>query len=60
VIIRKLQYFRDGGSEKHIPDVNKMLGSDSVRIDYKILNEFIGIYSLKSEMEKVKKFRTVL
>lgn len=60
VIIRKLQYYREGGSEKHISDISKMLISDLVKIDYDILNEFIRVYDLQNQMEKVKSFRSMV
>jgi hypothetical protein len=53
-------YYREGGSEKHISDISKMLVSDLVNINYDILNEFIRVYDLQNQMEKVKSFRNMV
>jgi hypothetical protein len=55
VIIRKLQYFRDGGSDKHLSDISKMLQSELLEIDYETLRDFIRMYSLSAEFEKAKR-----
>lgn len=39
VIVRKLQYYQEGGSEKHIRDIKKMLEVSQERIDRKVLEE---------------------
>lgn len=37
VIIRKLEYFREGGSEKHLEDIKKMLPQVCAELDLKFL-----------------------
>jgi hypothetical protein len=54
VIIRKLEYFREGGSEKHLRDIGGMLELSSDQIDFKELEEFVHRYSLEEEWQKAK------
>ena len=55
VIVRKLQYFREGGSEKHLKDIDGMIALSSDKIDFSMLNEKVQAYGLRQEWEKVKK-----
>jgi hypothetical protein len=41
VIVRKLEFFREGGSEKHLKDIQGMLEVYGDRIDRGVLNEWI-------------------
>jgi len=52
VIIRKLEYYREGGSEKHLRDIQGMLLHSSDQIDYKHLQRIIREHSLKKEAKK--------
>jgi hypothetical protein len=54
VIVRKLEYFREGGSEKHLRDIAGMLELSSDQIDFKQLEEFIHRYELETEWQKAK------
>lgn len=54
VIIRKLEYFREGGSDKHLRDISGMLELSSDQIDFMELEEFIHRYGLESEWERAK------
>jgi len=54
VIVRKLEYFREGGSEKHLRDIAGMLELSSDQIDFKQLEEFIHRYGLESEWQEAK------
>jgi hypothetical protein len=54
VIIRKLEYFREGGSEKHLRDIAGMLELSSDQIDFKQLEEFVYRYGLETEWQKAK------
>jgi hypothetical protein len=56
VIIRKLQYFKEGGSQKNLSDVKKMLDSSDLKIDYAIITEWIETRSLKKEWAKAQSF----
>lgn len=52
VIVRKLEYYRDGGSEKHLRDIQGMLLHSSDQIDYKQLRRMIKEHALKKEAKK--------
>ncbi|HID30700.1 MAG TPA: hypothetical protein EYP19_11945 [Desulfobacterales bacterium] len=54
VIIRKLEYFKEGGSEKHVRDIAGILELGSDKIDFKQLEEFVHRYGLESEWQKAK------
>ena len=41
VIVRKLEYFREGGSEKHLRDIRSMLNVSADEIDRTALAEWI-------------------
>ena len=41
VIVRKLEYFREGGSEKHLRDIRAMWSISGEQIDRAALNEWI-------------------
>ncbi len=57
VILRKLQYYREGGSEKHLQDVYGILEISSDEIDLKMLKEKIRKMGLEEEWQKVSDFR---
>jgi hypothetical protein len=42
VIVRKLEYFREGGSEKHLRDIRSMLNVSGDQIDRSILDDWIA------------------
>ena len=54
VIIRKLQYYREGGSEKHLRDIAGMVALSSDQIDYPLLEEMVKRYSLEKEWRKAE------
>jgi hypothetical protein len=54
VIVRKLEYYREGGSEKHLRDIGGMLALSSDEIDFKVLEEFVQQYRLGKEWAKAK------
>jgi len=53
VIIRKLQYYREGGSEKHLKDIAGMLTLSSGQIVYPLLEEMVKRYALEMEWQQV-------
>lgn len=55
VILRKLEYYREGGSEKHLRDIVSMVEVSSDQISFDKLGEKIQIYGLQQEWEKTKK-----
>jgi hypothetical protein len=54
VILRKLQYFREGGSDKHLRDIAGMLLISPGLIDSETLEERIRQYGLMEDWEKAK------
>jgi len=60
VIIRKLEYYREGGSEKHLRDIAGMLELSAERIDMKTLQEKIEQYGLTREWKKVQHLQPAL
>jgi hypothetical protein len=48
VIVRKLQYFAEGGSEKHLRDIRSMLAASAALIDSAELKRLIRKYRLES------------
>ena len=55
VIIRKLQYFREGGSEKHLRDIAGMVEISREQIDFNELENKINENSMGKEWEEVRK-----
>jgi hypothetical protein len=55
VILRKLEYFREGGSEKHLWDIAGILTISGDRIDFGQLLEKIKTYGLEQEWEKAQR-----
>jgi hypothetical protein len=54
VILRKLQYYREGGSEKHLKDIGGMLALSSGQIDFQLMEEMVQFYGLEREWQKVR------
>jgi hypothetical protein len=53
VIIRKLEYYREGGSEKHLRDVRSMLAVSGEQLDQSALQDWIHRRGLQSEWKLV-------
>jgi hypothetical protein len=53
VILRKLEYFREGGSSKHLTDIQKMLEYSSDMIDISVLKEKAARLGLLEQLDKV-------
>jgi hypothetical protein len=53
VIVRKLEYFREGGSEKHVRDIRAMLANLGTSIDQASLREWIERLGLEPQWETV-------
>jgi hypothetical protein len=49
VIVRKLEYYREGGSEKHLRDVRSMLAVSGEQLDQSALHEWIERRGLRAE-----------
>jgi hypothetical protein len=55
VILRKLEYYREGGSQKHIRDISGMLELSRDEIDFDLLLNKVHEMSLKKEWEEAAK-----
>jgi hypothetical protein len=53
VIIRKLEFFREGGSEKHLRDIRSMLTVSGDKIDHSALQEWISRRELQTPWSHV-------
>jgi len=53
VIVRKLEYFREGGSEKHLRDIRAMLAVSSELIDHQALTEWIRRQDVREQWDQV-------
>lgn len=53
VIVRKLEYYREGHAEKHLRDIQAMLGVSGELLDRAALNEWIQRRGLESEWRLV-------
>jgi hypothetical protein len=53
VILRKLEYFREGGSDKHLRDIRAMLAVSGDQLDRPALAEWIQRQSLETEWTRV-------
>ncbi len=51
VIIKKMEYFREGGSQKHLKDIRGILAETPLDQDY--LTHWVGKLSLEKEWEQV-------
>lgn len=54
VIVRKLEYFRAGGSDKHLRDIRSMLKISGEQIDRTALDEWIRVRGVEAEWQKVQ------
>jgi hypothetical protein len=53
VILRKLEYFREGRAEKHLRDIRAMLAVSGEQLDRPALNEWIQRRGLETEWRQV-------
>ena len=53
VVARKLQYFKEGGSQKHLSDIRKMLDSPETAVDLPLLERWISRKDLQKEWELI-------
>ncbi|CAN5795741.1 hypothetical protein BH23GEM11_BH23GEM11_19020 [soil metagenome] len=53
LIIKKLQYFRDGGSEKHARDIRSMLTISPDQIDHDRLEQLVDSCNLRETWSAV-------
>jgi len=55
VILRKLEYYRDGQSEKHLRDIASILSISGDQIDFDQLLGKIRKYGLEQEWKQAQK-----
>lgn len=53
VIVRKLEFYREGGSDKHLRDIRSMLAVSGDQMDRAALNDWIARRGLEVEWQKV-------
>ena len=53
VILRKLEYYREGGSDKHLRDIRGILNISGEQINQADLNEWIRRLGVEAEWQKV-------
>jgi hypothetical protein len=53
VIVRKLEYYREGGSEKHLRDIRAMLAISGEQLDRAALTDWIQRRGVQSEWQLV-------
>ncbi len=53
VIVRKLEYYREGHAEKHLRDIRAMLAVSGEQLDRTLLNEWLQRRGLESEWRLV-------
>lgn len=53
VIVRKLEYFREGGSEKHLRDIRAMLAVSGDQLDRPALTDWIQRRGLEAEWQRL-------
>ncbi|HAV60958.1 MAG TPA: hypothetical protein DCY13_01160 [Verrucomicrobiales bacterium] len=54
VIVRKLQYFREGGSEKHLRDIRAMLAVSNEQIDRAVVEDWVNRLSVAAEWNRAQ------
>jgi hypothetical protein len=52
VIVRKLEYFREGRSEKHLRDIRAILRISDDQLDRSMLNDWVARRGLEAEWQK--------
>lgn len=55
VILKKLEFYREGKSRKHITDIENILYTSIEKINFKFLKEFIEKFALEIEWDQVNK-----
>jgi hypothetical protein len=53
IILRKLEYYKEGGSNKHLEDIRNMIEVSGNKIDTKIIKEKAGSLGLQNEWKLV-------
>ena len=51
IILKKLDFYREGGSEKHLSDIREIVAETS--LDYDYLNQWAKVLGLTTELSKI-------
>jgi hypothetical protein len=54
VIVRKLQYYKEGGSQKHLRDIKKMIEVSGELIDEPLLRQMVVEHDLLAQWQKMQ------
>ncbi|MCB9030427.1 MAG: hypothetical protein H6619_05190 [Deltaproteobacteria bacterium] len=54
VILSKLEYYREGGSQKHLIDIKNMLAISSEQVNFDILNKFVAERGLEKPWNELQ------
>ena len=54
VIVRKLEFYREGGSDKHLRDIRSMLKISGEEIDMAALGEWIQLRGVQNEWKRIQ------
>jgi hypothetical protein len=54
VIVRKLEYYREGGSEKHVQDIRGMLDVSGDALDRSALSEWVATLGVQAEWRSIE------
>jgi hypothetical protein len=57
VIVQKLRYFRDSGSDRHLADVGRMLRIEGDSINQSALDKWLSKFELTQEWKHAQRFR---
>jgi hypothetical protein len=55
VIVRKLEYYREGGSEKHLRDIRGMLNVSGDQLDRVVLDEWVRRLGVAAQWQQASK-----
>jgi hypothetical protein len=55
VILKKLEYYREGSSEKHPKDISGMVTISGDQIDFRLLENKVKEYGLSKEWKRIKR-----
>jgi len=54
VILRKLEYYREGGSEKHLSDIQKMLAVEGEKVDLDWIESKAAEFGLEGAWKRIR------
>jgi len=54
VLVKRLQFFQEGASQKHISDIRAMLRVSAAQIDLKEIARWVGLLNLQDQWKSVR------